>query len=86
MPAGDRTGPNGLGPRTGRGAGLCNGNNVGGFANRTPRAGRGPCGGGMGFGAGACGARPGGRGGRGGGFIPGGRGGGRGGGRFNNGN
>jgi hypothetical protein len=33
MPRGDRTGPNGLGSRTGRGAGLCNGNSTGGFTS-----------------------------------------------------
>ena len=39
MPAGDRTGPNGFGPRTGRGAGFCAGYSVPGYAN--PVAGRG---------------------------------------------
>ena len=34
MPAGNRTGPNGMGPRTGRGAGYCTGNNQPGFVNR----------------------------------------------------
>jgi hypothetical protein len=33
MPGGDRTGPWGLGPRTGRVAGYCTGNNVPGYAN-----------------------------------------------------
>ena len=34
MPAGNRTGPQGMGPRTGRGAGYCTGNNQPGFASR----------------------------------------------------
>ncbi|WP_457557071.1 DUF5320 domain-containing protein [Candidatus Harpocratesius sp.] len=33
MPYGDRTGPNGLGPRTGRGLGFCNGYPQPGYAN-----------------------------------------------------
>ena len=33
MPAGDGTGPQGMGSRTGRGAGFCSGFNVPGFAN-----------------------------------------------------
>ena len=33
MPAGDRTGPLGYGPMTGRGAGFCTGNSVPGYAN-----------------------------------------------------
>ena len=33
MPGGDRTGPVGLGPQTGRGAGYCTGNPVPGYAN-----------------------------------------------------
>jgi len=33
MPFGDRTGPIGHGPRTGRGAGYCSGNNMPGSAN-----------------------------------------------------
>ena len=33
MPRGDRTGPNGLGPMTGRAAGFCTGNSVPGFVN-----------------------------------------------------
>lgn len=32
MPAGDRTGPQGMGPMTGRGAGFCAGNTVPGYA------------------------------------------------------
>lgn len=39
MPAGDRTGPNGMGPMTGRGAGFCAGTNIPGFANARPRLG-----------------------------------------------
>ena len=39
MPGGDRTGPMGMGPMTGRGAGYCAGFPVGGFAN--PAAGYG---------------------------------------------
>jgi hypothetical protein len=35
MPFGDRTGPAGLGPRTGRGAGYCGGFGVPGSSNRT---------------------------------------------------
>ena len=34
MPGGDRTGPNGEGPMTGRGAGYCAGNNMGGYMPR----------------------------------------------------
>jgi len=45
MPGGDRTGPAGMGPRTGRGAGYCSGYPVPGYAN--PVAGRG-----VGFGRG----------------------------------
>ena len=33
MPGGDRTGPNGLGPATGRRAGFCSGYSVPGYAN-----------------------------------------------------
>jgi hypothetical protein len=33
MPRGDGTGPAGMGPRTGRGMGYCNGYDVPGFAN-----------------------------------------------------
>ena len=33
MPAGDGTGPNGLGPMTGRSAGYCAGNAAPGYAN-----------------------------------------------------
>lgn len=52
MPRGDRTGPNGMGPMTGRAAGFCAGYSVPGYNN--PIAGRGfgrGCfGGGRGFG------------------------------------
>ena len=41
MPRGDRTGPRGLGPRTGRAAGYCAGYPVPGFMNPTPGYGRG---------------------------------------------
>jgi len=33
MPGGDRTGPMGMGPRTGRGAGYCSGSGMPGYAN-----------------------------------------------------
>ncbi|PKN60481.1 MAG: hypothetical protein CVU53_02860 [Deltaproteobacteria bacterium HGW-Deltaproteobacteria-11] len=36
MPRGDRTGPWGMGPMTGRGAGFCAGYSVPGFANAAP--------------------------------------------------
>ncbi len=48
MPFGDRTGPAGSGPRSGRGAGLCGGFGVPGFMNRG--SGFGPFGGGRGGG------------------------------------
>lgn len=41
MPGGNRTGPSGLGPRTGRAAGYCGGYPMPGFANPTPGFGRG---------------------------------------------
>jgi len=42
MPGGDRTGPRGLGPRTGRAAGYCAGYPAPGYANpNIPRYGRG---------------------------------------------
>ncbi len=41
MPRGDRTGPRGMGPMTGRGAGYCAGYNVPGYANPGPGLGRG---------------------------------------------
>jgi len=51
MPGGDRTGPWGLGPRTGRAAGFCAGYGMPGYMNPIP--GRGFCGwGGGGFGRG----------------------------------
>jgi hypothetical protein len=36
MPAGDRTGPRGMGPRTGRAAGYCGGYDTPGWANPVP--------------------------------------------------
>ena len=54
MPGGDKTGPLGQGPLTGRGAGFCRGNNMPGFANRVGGA-RGGMGRGSGFGAGGHG-------------------------------
>jgi len=39
MPRGDRTGPIGLGPRSGRGAGYCGGAGVPGFTSRPTGAG-----------------------------------------------
>jgi len=47
MPSGDRTGPMGMGPMTGRGAGFCAGFSVPGYANPV-----GGCGYGMGWGRG----------------------------------
>jgi len=54
MPRGDRTGPEGLGPRTGRGLGYCAGNPQPGFASFGYGfgGGRGRRAGGMGRGAG----------------------------------
>ncbi len=53
MPGGDRTGPMGMGPLTGRGAGICAGNNRTGWGNRFFGRGlgfrRGGRGGGFGF-------------------------------------
>ena len=69
MPRGDRTGPAGLGPRTGRAAGFCAGYQVAGFMN--PAGGRGGFGigrgggGGFGIGRGGGGGFGIGRGGRG---------------------
>ncbi len=53
MPRGDRTGPAGMGPMTGRGAGFCAGNGTAGYMNNagTYGGGRG-LGGGRGFGGG----------------------------------
>lgn len=39
MPGGDRTGPIGMGPMTGRAAGYCAGSQVPGYANPIPRRG-----------------------------------------------
>ncbi len=44
MPRGDRTGPMGMGPMTGRAAGFCAGYGVPGYANPFPRWGFGPWG------------------------------------------
>ena len=52
MPRGDRTGPEGKGPMTGRGAGYCSENDEPGFANDSPRRGFG-----FGFGFGGGGGR-----------------------------
>ena len=41
MPRGDGTGPAGMGPMTGRGAGFCAGNSVSGYANPVGGPGRG---------------------------------------------
>ncbi len=41
MPAGDRTGPRGLGPMTGRGVGYCGGTGVPGNLSEVPGLGRG---------------------------------------------
>lgn len=41
MPAGNRTGPNGLGPMTGRGAGFCAGNDKPGYLSPGVGGGRG---------------------------------------------
>lgn len=54
MPGGDRTGPLGMGPRTGRAAGFCVGNNAPGYTNQIAgrgfnRGGRGFFGGGRGW-------------------------------------
>jgi len=39
MPRGDRTGPAGFGPRTGRAAGFCAGYDIPGYLNAGPRGG-----------------------------------------------
>ncbi len=57
MPRGDRTGPDGMGSMTGRGAGFCSGSGMPGYMNpyggRAPGLGRGyRFGGGMGYGRG----------------------------------
>lgn len=41
MPRGDRTGPDGIGPMTGRGAGYCAGSSTPGYLNPMPRRGLG---------------------------------------------
>lgn len=41
MPRGDKTGPEGLGPRSGRGLGYCSGYDSPGYAKGIPRGGRG---------------------------------------------
>ncbi len=56
MPAGNRTGPQGMGPRTGRGAGYCAGNDSPGYANQGFGSGYGN-GFGRGFGRGMFGRR-----------------------------
>lgn len=60
MPRGDRTGPEGRGQKTGRGAGYCAGNDEPGYTDPGPRRG-----GGFGFGGGRGGWGGRGRGGRG---------------------
>lgn len=63
MPRGDRTGPVGMGTRTGRAAGYCSGSGVPGYANSGPGRGlamgfgRGRGAGGPGFGGGGRGRR-----------------------------
>ncbi len=49
MPGGDRTGPNGYGPMTGRGLGYCTGYGAPGYANAGFGRGRGFGGGGRGW-------------------------------------
>jgi hypothetical protein len=56
MPRGDRTGPMGMGPMTGRGAGYCAGYGVPGYANVAPGFGFG-LGWGRGWGGGGRGRR-----------------------------
>jgi len=62
MPRGDRTGPRGMGPMTGRRAGFCTGSGTPGYANPIPNPGFGlgmgrGCGMGRGFGGGGRGWR-----------------------------
>jgi len=52
MPRGDGTGPMGMGPRSGRGAGFCAGYNVPGYANPVPGRGGWGAGRGLGYGRG----------------------------------
>ena len=59
MPRGDRTGPQGMGPRTGRGMGFCSGFDVPGFMNPRPGAGAGSLFGGLGLARGRGRAMPG---------------------------
>jgi hypothetical protein len=55
MPGGDGTGPLGMGPMTGRGAGSCVGTDIPGSSNMPPGRGRGMgFGRGRGFGRGMC--------------------------------
>lgn len=49
MPRGDRTGPMGVGPMTGRGAGYCGGVGASGFMNPARQSGLGRRGGGRGW-------------------------------------
>lgn len=57
MPRGDGTGPNGLGPMTGRAAGFCTGNSTPGYANPVGGRGYGGWGRGRGFRGGGWGRR-----------------------------
>lgn len=57
MPFGDGTGPRGMGPMTGRGAGYCGGYGRPGYANNAPGRGFG-CGHGWGGGGRGWGMRP----------------------------
>ena len=50
MPGGNGTGPMGMGPRTGRGAGFCSGYGIAGYANAAVRGGFNRCFGGGGRG------------------------------------
>ena len=59
MPRGDRTGPRGMGPRTGRAMGYCSGHDAPGFANPGPGAGGRCAGGGLGLARGRGRATPG---------------------------
>ncbi|MFC1697411.1 DUF5320 domain-containing protein [Nanoarchaeota archaeon] len=43
MPEGDKTGPDGKGPKTGRKLGYCEGNEKPGYENETPRMGMNRC-------------------------------------------
>lgn len=54
MPGGDRTGPMGFGPMTGRGAGYCAGYSVPGYGNPPGVRAQSPCRGGGGGGRGRC--------------------------------